>query len=659
MNFARSMAAIVLLALYVLSRPPSLSSSERTSLAASFGFSRHRLSLPSSKVARQIRAVHPSLRHIEAWISSVGAAAAVSDLDQDGLPNDVCLVEPRTDDVIISPALGQDTRYVPFVLDAPSNAYDSTKMAPVGCLAGDLNEDGLTDLLIYYYGRPPIAFLRRSGVGASGLSAESFRAVDIAPPGQRWYTGSALLADLDGDGHLDLVVANYFKDGARILDTQASGQEQMHDTKSRSFNGGLKHFFLWKGGAGGPMPTVRFAETKPILDDFLLRQWTLALCAGDLDGDLLPELYLANDFGPDQLLHNRSTPGQIVFAPVRGHRSFTTPKSFVMGNDSFKGMGCDMADVDGDGDLDIYVSNIASKYALLESHFLWLNTGDSAQLRTGWAPFVQASERLGLSRSGWGWDARLVDLNNDGILEALQATGFVSGTVNRWPELQALGTANDLVMHDPRFWPRFRRHDDLDGHQDNGFFAQAPDGRYYDIAKAIPVRDQDSVARGVYGTPVTTRGLAVADVDGDGALDFVEANQWHDSYVYRNECPGRCGAFLGLNVLLPLQPSGGASFTVRPGHPSPTASLARPAIGATATVLLPGRTPTAMVDGGSGHSGKRSPAIHFGLGPQPPELIPVELKVRDLQGRVCTQTLHLPPGWHTVYVSCPPPKEGR
>ena len=86
---------------------------------------------------------------------------------------------------------------------------------------------------------------------------------------------------------------------------------------------------------------------------------------------------------------------------------------------------------------------------------------------------------------------------------------------------------------------------------------------------------------------------------------------------------------------------------------------ARPAIGATATVLLPGRTPTAMVDGGSGHSGKRSPAIHFGLGPQPPELIPVELKVRDLQGRVCTQTLHLPPGWHTVYVSCPPPKEGR
>ena len=54
-----------------------------------------------------------------------------------------------------------------------------------------------------------------------------------------------------------------------------------------------------------------------------------------------------------------------------------------------------------------------------------------------------------LARSGWGWDCRLADFDNDGLLEAVQAVGFIKGKVNRWPELQALGTSNDRLIHDP------------------------------------------------------------------------------------------------------------------------------------------------------------------------------------------------------------------
>jgi hypothetical protein len=57
----------------------------------------------------------------------------------------------------------------------------------------------------------------------------------------------------------------------------------------------------------------------------------LALGAADLDGDLMPELYFANDFGPDRLLHNRSTPGHLNFALLEGERKFTTPSSKVLG----------------------------------------------------------------------------------------------------------------------------------------------------------------------------------------------------------------------------------------------------------------------------------------------------------------------------------------
>ena len=55
--------------------------------------------------------------------------------------------------------------------------------------------------------------------------------------------------------------------------------------------------------------TVHFREVTGVLDQAVEHGWTLAIGAADLDGDLLPEIYFGHDFGPDRLLHNRSTPG--------------------------------------------------------------------------------------------------------------------------------------------------------------------------------------------------------------------------------------------------------------------------------------------------------------------------------------------------------------
>ena len=152
----------------------------------------------------------------------------------------------------------------------------------------------------------------------------------------------------------------------------------MHEGKAKALNGGYKHVFLWQSGAtGGDSPPVTYREVKDVFREEVARGWTVAMGAADLDGDLLPEIYFAHDFGPDRLLHNRSTPGHLEFAVLEGRRDFTTPKSCVLGHDSFKGMGCDFGDVNGDGLLDIYVSNIATKFGLTESHFLWQSTGQS------------------------------------------------------------------------------------------------------------------------------------------------------------------------------------------------------------------------------------------------------------------------------------------
>ena len=77
----------------------------------------------------------------------------------------------------------------------------------------------------------------------------------------------------------------------------------------------------------------------------------------------------------------------------------------------------------------------------------------------------------------------------------------------------------------------------------------------------------------------------------------------------------------------------------------------RPAIGAEARVFLPGRAPLVQqVDGGSGHSGKRSPDVQFGLGHLPNDRpITVGLRWRDARGVVQRETIQILPGaWYTV-----------
>jgi hypothetical protein len=613
-------------------RLPQLKPTEEAAMAKRFHFQRTALMPPKPALQSQ-RRVNPKLQGIVSWISTVGAAVALGDLDGDGLANDVCLVDPRTDDVTILPAPGTGERYPAFTLRPDSSIYDPATMAPMGCLMADLNEDGLLDVVVYYWGRTPVAFLRREGAPGK-LSAASFLSQELVPGGERWYTNAGLVADLDGDGHADLVFGNYFPDGSVVLGSD--GPVEMQASMSRAENGGSKPILLWKSAAAGATPRVNYERARQI-EPLLGTGWTLALAACDIDGDLLPELYIANDFGPDVFLHNESTPGHLAFRRLHGQRGWTTPKSKVIGQDSFKGMGVDCADLNGDGIPDLMVSSITDSYALEESNLVFLSTGDTKAIAAGIAPYQEAGESLGLARSGWSWDVRFGDFDNDGVAEVVQATGFARGNVDRWPELQELAMGNDLMLRNPAHWPQIAAGDDLSGGRDhNRFFARDKSGRFFDLASAIGLAD-----------PQLTRGIAVGDVDGDGRLDFVVANQWGDSFLFRNLSESQ-GAFLGLHLLLP--PLSGAT-TISDGHPH-FGTQASPAIGARVTVYLPdGRKLVKEVDGGNGHSGKSSPDVHFGLGSIGPGALHVAFDWRDRQGAIRHHDANLLPGWHTVQLA--------
>ena len=340
-----------------------------------------------------------------------GALVALADLDGDGLPNDLVYVDPRVDRVIVAPVPGTETSrhgFKPFAVDPAPLPFDAGTMAPTGCLVGDFNEDGRADILVYYWGRSPVVFLQRAGSAddRGTLSSSRFVPCELITPVERWYTCAATQADIDGDGHIDLILGNYFPDGAHILDANGTGRESICDSLSRAFNGGKKHLLLWQGGSSGSKPSVAFRESDMGLEPDVVTGFTFAVGAADLDGDLLPEIYFVMDFGPDRLLHNRSKPGKLEFGLLHGERTMTTPRSKVVGNDSFNGMGMDFGDLNGDGWPDIFVSNITGNFALHESHFAFVSTGEVQRMREGVAPYRDESEKLGLSRSGWAWEAQ-------------------------------------------------------------------------------------------------------------------------------------------------------------------------------------------------------------------------------------------------------------
>ena len=610
----------------------SISQKEVRAAATRFGFSRSTLPEIHGPPVRDQRLVHPSLQRVSAFVSTVGAAVALNDLDGDGVSNDACYIDTRTDQIIITTVPNTGDRYSPFAL-VQEPFFDRHRMAPLGVLLSDVTEDGHVDVIVYYAGRTPLLFLWQPSDSAS-IGVSNYVVRDIFPK-EIWMTGSATTADLDGDGHLDLIFANSFKDGSDIYNPAGTGSISMPQSFSHAFNGGGERIYRWISSTTGNTPNVSYEEVRDAFPAGVDGGWGLAVGACDLDGDLLPELYVAHDFGPDRLFWNRSTRGQIRFALLEGRRQFAAPKSYVLGRDSFKSMGVDFADLNDDGIPDIYVSNITEPQGLQESQMLFMSSGDLGEMQSGVAPYVNRSEALGLSNSGWAWDAKLDDFDNDGIPEALQATGFIRGSSNHWPQVQELATANDVVISNVfTSWPKIQQGADIAGHNQNPFFVRVGD-HYVDIAKEIGFRED-----------YVSRGIAIGDVDLDGSLDLIVSNMWGPASYYHNEHPVS-GSSLSLNLLLPVSRESASETVVYEGKQRADIR-GRAAVGAAVTVTRPdGKVLMRQVDGGNGHSGKRSPDLHFGLGDSQ-AMVRVEIRWRDPGGQVRHAFVNLKPGRYTV-----------
>jgi hypothetical protein len=271
-------------------------------------------------------------------------------------------------------------------------------------------------------------------------------------------------------------------------------------------------------------------------------------------------VYIAADYGTDRLYMNN------------GDGTFSDVTREAIGFDTKKGMNVDVQDVDRDGWLDIYVTNIYDEY-MKECAMFWHNNGDGT--------FTDLSKETGTCDTLWGWAAKFADFDNDGWQDLFVTNGLRSaGPKNYIPVLVQMITRPGVDFSDVRNWPAIG---DMSwsGYQRKKLFRNLGDLTFQEMASQAGV-DND----------LDGRGLAIADFDNDGRLDMYQTNANQRALLYRG-----VEAAPGNWVQLAL-----------------VGATVRDAVGARVTLQAGGQTQIREVDGGNGYAGQSTTRLHFGIG---------------------------------------------
>jgi hypothetical protein len=418
--------------------------------------------------------------------------------------------------------------------------------AATGVIFADVDGDRDQDLLINSLGGPNSLFLND---GAGRFTEDS----GYPGRGSRAGTTTGTMADIDGDGDLDLYLGN---DKAYNAVDRFSPQERAFDqvvrrTGERSFEvvermrndyrtelrddiGGVvllqkaepDSLYLNDRGRFTAVPIAgssRFVDHAGRQFAAAPDNFTLAARFYDLDSDGDPDLYVANDFeDPDQLWLNDG----------RGYFRLASP--FTQRTTSNAAMAVDMGDVDRDGRVDLFLVDMLSRdtrarktqipthTALpkrpgvlddrpqLQRNTLFLNRGDTT--------FAQIAELAGVDASGWSWSTMFLDVDLDGYEDLLVGTG------NYWDFMDA-DTQEKLR----------NRLSDLDWRQQRMRYPRLMVPNYAFRNRGDLTFEEVSEAWRFSAGPDISHGMAAADLDQDGDLDVVVNRLDAPALVLRND----------------------------------------------------------------------------------------------------------------------------
>lgn len=267
------------------------------------------------------------------------------------------------------------------------------KMWTSSVTTADLDNDGDADLIVTHHPGPTEVFTNEKGA----LTLKG----TIGVVGQ-WH--SAITADFDVDGALDVALLPYPLESAPTNPLEANNGFSLE---------------LYKGD--GQLGFSRMAESTKFP-----KRWTLAAVAADLLSQGRPQLYVANDYGSNDLWKFESDGGLTNVAVQVG----------VV--DRGNGMSADVADFDADGKPDLYVANMFSKAGTrvlsstkglppqLLNAVQKFARGNTLYVAREDGGFEEVASTIGVNRGLWAFGSLMTDYDNDGRLDVAVANGYLS-----------------------------------------------------------------------------------------------------------------------------------------------------------------------------------------------------------------------------------------